>query len=100
MELEGLGLANHSNLGGAAFGSSAVAAHRVAVVDGGMHCHKTDQGEAERSDDLLVCRLSHKGSSAADLQFQHCVTEAFFYAALADAEAPGDLFCGQSSGNL
>lgn len=65
-----------------------------------MHCHKTDQGEAERSDDLLVCRLCYESSSTANLELQHRVSEAFFYAALAYAEASCDFFGGKSSSNL
>lgn len=70
MKFEGLDLANDSNLGDAALGHAAIAAHGVAHVDGGMQRDEAGQRDAQRSDDLAAHGLGDGLSATAYLHFE------------------------------
>lgn len=100
VELEGLGLANDSNLGGAALRSAAITSHRVSVIDDRMHGDEAGEGDAQGADDLAAHGFGDHGGPPGNLELQHCVTDAFLDSAFADAEVLGDLLGGEALGNV
>lgn len=61
--LEGLGLANDSNLGSAPLGRPAVAAQWIAVIDDCMHSDQPCESDAQRADDLPAHGFGHGSCS-------------------------------------
>ena len=100
MVFEGLGLANYSNLGGAALRSAAVTAHRVAVVDHRMHGDEAGEQDAERADNVAAYGFGHCSSPAGNAELEHGIADALLDAAFADADVPGDFLRRESLGNV
>lgn len=99
MELEGFGLANDSNLGGAALRRTAVAAHGVTVVDHRMHGDEAGKGDAKRADDLLAHGLGDCLDAAAGFQLEKRVLDAVCHGARAYRHLAGDFFGGEALGH-
>ncbi len=98
--LEGLGLTNDSDLGGAPLGCPAIAAHGVAVVDYRVHGDQRCQYEAHGADDVAAHSLGDQGCASGHVELEHCSGNPLLDATLADAKVPGDLLRGHALGNV
>lgn len=99
MELEGLGLANDSNLGGAALWHATVAAHGVTHVDGGVQRDEAGQRDAQGADDLAAHGLGDGLDAPADLHLEQGQLHAIGGGTGGGAHLAGDLFRGEALGD-